>query len=164
MEIFAMFDLYNDNFLRHPHHNFNPCYRKVISFTLHRFLREVGKEEAARSFNEMIISFKQQRLFEIHRFLEMYPTNMANGVGYVIVDSTGDGCFPLITRPDSRTQYQPRLNALFEVMRDLENQQFRILEIIGSQDSWPQIESRLEGIFNYSQGVNEAGFNQRDVG
>jgi len=168
-----MFRLYNEGFLRHPQQPHNPCYRKCLCYTLHTyFLRTQNSENTQRELENMLEHYQQKQLYRLKDYLGMYPTIMSEqevSIGYVLVDETKNGIFPLIIYSESNSESDsdpniPRISGLNVAISDIRRNQSNILRLFTEHDSWEKLEPILEGTFNYprqTQNDNQFNINQQ---
>ncbi|MBX3710077.1 MAG: hypothetical protein KIT56_10395 [Gammaproteobacteria bacterium] len=159
------FRLIESGLLKHPY-QINPCYRKVISYSFFRYLKQNNITIAQAEFNRMTSCIQKNELFLLKDFLGIYPAIMSdNGnIGYFIVESSR-GCFPLVIYPNSHTQQnltanKTRKSALSAAIRKLKNNQQKIFDTLAEHDEWTlELESKLEKLFEYpNRCANDSNF------
>lgn len=151
-----MFDLFNDGFLRHPQQKHNPCYRKVISYSYFKVLKDSTTAEAEASFDQMVEAIEKNQLFTHEGYLEIYPTIMnEKGEGGYLVVEPNRSCFPLVVYPDSHTQFDNKANktrtsGFKTAVGKLRKNRYKIFELLDEHDEWTlELEAKLEELFEY---------------
>lgn len=132
----------DDNFAKSKYLKNAPCYRTVICAAfLEYFILNQCEKQLRLKIEELINSLKDEQEFQLKGmehdtkiYLEIYPVNMQNKCGFVIIDHTG-GCFPLIIYPYSNKSFNEKPNlsrclGLSRAIENIEKEKERIIELI----------------------------------
>lgn len=162
-----MFNMFNNGFLRLPHAQHNPCYRKVITYGYFMALKKNNLKAVESEFTKMIEALDKDGFFNYKGWLEIYPTSMEGGMGCIVVEPSRN-CFPLVVYPSSHTKFENAANKTrtsgFKVaIGKLQKNRPQIFALLGEYNEWThELEKKLEPLFEYPKkkgAANSSDFN-----
>jgi len=162
--------------LIHPYLSPSPCYRKVVCYSIFRFLKANNPESAQQELTKLKEHVEKNDLYLIEKFIEAYPLTKseAGDIGFLVVESSR-GCYPLVCYANSHSELggvknKPRKSGFKAALRVLEKNHSKIFPILLSyikeHKEWDaELESMLREFFEYpqdksNQAANDNNFNE----
>lgn len=156
------FHLIDSGFLKHPQQKHNPCYRKIICFSLFRYIKGNDMQHGLNEFNRLINHVEDGNLYILTKFLELYPFPMTDDgkIGYLLVEPSR-GCFPLVIYPNQHSQNgKTRKSGFHTALSKLRKNQSEIFKALNEHSEWSfELEAKLERLFGYPS--NDGNFSNR---